>query len=48
MDRKCKLKKFDTPEDYPIELIPTNRKLKSNEVAFDKLKSVVKLGTKNC
>ena len=46
MHRECKLLEFGPPEGYPIELIPTNRKLQPNEVTFDKLKSVVKFGTK--
>ena len=48
MNHTCKLIEFDAPEGYSIELIPINGKLQSNEVTFDRLKLVIKIGTKTC
>ena len=41
------LTEFDPPEGYPAESIPTNGKLQSNEVTFDKPKLVDEFGTRN-
>ena len=45
MNRKCNLIGFGQPQGYTIEMIPSNEKLQSNEVTFNKLKSVAKIGT---